>query len=134
VNGGAAPPARGLLALAFVVAAGCGVARSPDGAVRALADAAEAGDRDGVWALLGPATRARLTADAESAAQASGRRDILPRDLLAAGWSAPRWKIRELDVVARAGDRATVEVRGKGGERESLSCVAVGGAWRVELP
>jgi hypothetical protein len=122
------------LALAVVVAAGCGATRSPDGAVRALAEAAEAGDRDAVWALVGPATRARLTADAERAAQASGRRDLLPRDMLAAGWSAPRWKLTDVDVVVRAGEHATVEVRGKNGERETLSCVQVGGAWRVELP
>jgi hypothetical protein len=123
-----------LAALAFVVAAGCGATRSPDGAVRALAEAAEAGDRDAVWALLGPATRARLTADAERASQGSGRRDLLPRDLLAAGWSAPRWKIADVDVVARAGDHATVEVRGKNGERETLSCLLASGAWKVELP
>jgi hypothetical protein len=123
-----------LWALAFVVAAGCGAARSPDGAVRALAEAAEAGDRDAVWALLGPATRARLTADAEKAAQASGRRDLQPRDLVAAGWSAPRWKIADVDVVADSGGRATVEVRGRGGERETLSCVRADGNWRVELP
>ena len=66
-----------LVAIALLLAA-CGGARSPDGAVRALAEAAEAGDRDAVYALLGPATRARLATDAERAAQAAGRREIGP--------------------------------------------------------
>ena len=115
------------------VVAGCGGDRSPDGAVRALGEAAEAGDRDAVYALLGPATRARLAADAERAAQAAGRRELGPRDLVAAGWSPPRWRAVELDVLSRAGDRAAVEIRGPGHERETLSCVRVDGQWRVEL-
>ena len=121
--------------LAFVLfSAACGGARSPDGAVRALAEATESGDRDAVWALLGPATRARLTADAERAAQAAGRRELGPRDLIAAGWSPPRWHAADFDVLARSGDRATVEVRGATHERETVTCVLVDGQWRVELP
>jgi hypothetical protein len=112
---------------------GCG-ARSPEGAVRALAEASEAGDRDEVWALLGPATRARVTADAARAAQAAGRREIGPVDLIAAGWSPPRWHAVDFDVLSRSGDRATVEVRGAAHERETLTCVLVGSDWRVELP
>jgi hypothetical protein len=122
------------LALVLLVVAGCGGARSPEGAVRALAEAAESGDRDAVWALFGPATRARLRADAERAAQAAGRRELGPADLVAAGWSPPRWRATELDVIARSGDRATVEVRGPAHERETVTCVRVDGQWRVELP
>jgi hypothetical protein len=123
-----------LLAVAFVLAAaGCGT-RSPEGAVRALTEAAEAGDREAVFALLGPATRARLTGDAAKAAQAAGRRELAPVDLVAAGWSPPRWHAVDFDVLTRSGDRATVEVRGAAHERETLSCVLIDGAWRVELP
>jgi hypothetical protein len=122
-------------ALAFALAlAGCGGTRSPDGAVRALAEAAEAGDRDAVYALLGPATRARLGSDGERAAQAAGRRELGPKDLVAAGWSPPRWRAVDFDVLTRSGDRATVEVRGAGHERETVTCVLVDGNWRVELP
>ena len=125
---------RAIVAGAIVVAAtACSGARSPEGAVRALAEAAEAGDRDGVLALLGPATRARLAADAERAAQAAGRRELGPTDLVAAGWSAPKWHAVDFDVLTRSGDRATVEVRGAAHERETVACVAVGGQWRVEL-
>jgi hypothetical protein len=122
------------LLLLLPLVAGCGGVRSPEGAVRALAEAAEAGDRDAVYALLGPATRARLQADAERAAQAAGRREIGPKDLVAAGWSPPRWRAAEFDVLTRAGERATVEVRGPAHERETLACVRVDGQWRVELP
>ena len=122
------------LALAAVLfAAACGGARSPEGAVRALAEAAESGDRDAVYALFGPATRARLASDAERAAQAAGRREIGARDLVAAGWSPPQWHAVDFDVLTRSGDRATVEVRGAAHERETVVCVLVGGQWRVEL-
>jgi hypothetical protein len=113
---------------------GCGGARSPEGAVRALQEAAETGDRDAVWQLLGPATRARLTADAQKAAQAAGRRELSGRDLLAAGWSAPRWHAAEYDVLAADSSSATVEVRGPAHERETLRCVRQGSQWTVELP
>lgn len=125
---------RLLLALALATTAACGGTRSPDGAVRALAEAAEAGDNDAVYALLGPATRARLATDAAHAAQAAGRRELGPRDLVAAGWSPPMWHAADFDVLSRAGDRATVEVRGAAHERETLTCVLVDGQWRVELP
>jgi hypothetical protein len=121
---------RLVLALSLV---GCGGARSPEGAVRALAEAAESGSRDDVWRLIGPATRARLTADAAHAAAAAGRRDVGPRDLLAVGWSPPRWHIVGIDVIARQGDRATVEVRGEAHQRQSVTCVYVERQWHVEL-
>lgn len=121
-----------LCAIALFAVA-CGGTRSPDGAVRALAEAAEAGDRAAVYALFGPATRARLAADAEHAAQAAGRRELGPTDLVAAGWSPPKWHAVDFDVLTRSGDRATVEVRGAAHERETVSCVLAGGEWRVEL-
>ncbi len=123
---------RTMVALALLVAA-CGT-RSPEGAVRALAEASEAGDRDAVYELLGPATRARLAADADRAAHEAGRHELGPVDLVGAGWSAPRWRAVDFDVLTRSGDRATVEVRGAAHERETLTCVLVDGAWRVELP
>ena len=57
-----------------------------------------------------------------------------PRDLVAAGWSPPEWHAVDFDVLTRAGDRATVEVRGAAHERQTVTCVLVGGQWRVELP
>jgi hypothetical protein len=122
-----------LLAVVALLAAACSGARSPEGAVRALAEAAESGDRDALYGLLGPATRGRLAGDAARAAQAAGRRELGPKDLIAAGWSPPHWRAVDFDVLTRAGDRATVEVRGPGHARETVSCVLVDGQWRVEL-
>ena len=120
--------------VAALLLGGCGGARSPEGAVRALTEAAEAGNRDAVWALLGPATKKRLEADAARAAQAAGRRELGPEDLIAAGWAPPRWRPAELDVIGRNGDHATVEVSGPRHQRETIACVRVDGQWRVELP
>jgi hypothetical protein len=123
------------LALAAALALGCGAGTgSPAGAVRALAEAGADGDRDQAWRLLGPATRARLQADAARAAEQSGRRALPASEMLAVGWFAPRFRPREVRELARAAERATVEVRGEHGELEVVSCVRVDGQWRVELP
>jgi hypothetical protein len=122
------------LLLTVAPAACASGARSPEGAVRALTEAAESGDRDAVWMLLGPATRARLQSDAERAAQVAGRRELQARDLIAAGWSPPRWRAAEFEVVTASEDHATVEVRGSHHERERLACVRTQGQWQVELP
>jgi hypothetical protein len=123
---------KAIVVALLLTAAACG-ARSPEGVVRALTEAAEAGDRDAVYALLGPATKARLATDAEHAAQAAGRHELGPTDLVAAGWSPPQWRAVDFDVLTRAGDRATIEVRGAAHERQTVTCVLVGGQWRVEL-
>jgi hypothetical protein len=126
---------RAVAGLALLAFSACDSgARSPEGAVRALAEAAESGDRDAVWTLLGPATRVRLTRDAAQAAQVAGRRELSARDLLAAGWSPPRWRAVEIEQVTQSGDHAAVEVRGPRHERERLDCVRAGAAWQVELP
>jgi len=126
--------ARGLFFCALLLAA-CGAGtRSPVGAVRALGEAAQDGDRDAAWRLLGPQTRARLETDAKRAAQLSGRRAMPPQEMLAVGWFQPRWRLDDARELERSGDRATVEVTGKNGEREQVACVRVAGAWKVELP
>jgi hypothetical protein len=115
---------------------GCGAGtHSPVGAVRALAEAAQDGNRDEAWRLLGPVTRARLEADAARATQLAGaRRTVAPESLLAVGWFAPRFAPAEVRELSRAGDRAVVEVTGPHGESERVDCVRVGDAWKVELP
>jgi hypothetical protein len=124
-----------VLVAAAALALGCGAGTgSPAGVVRALAEASADGDRDQVWRLLGPATRARLEADAARAAEQSGRRALPASEMLAVGWFAPRFRPREVRELERAAGRATVEVRGEHGEREAVSCVHVDGQWRVELP
>jgi hypothetical protein len=122
------------LALALLLTA-CGAgARSPVGVVRTLAEAAQAGERAEVYQLLGPATRAKLDADARRAAALSGRRAVPPEEMLAVGWFAPRFALDDVRELERSGERATVEVRGQKGERQRITCVRDGGQWRVELP
>lgn len=116
-------------------AAGCGAGtRSPTGAVRALAEAAQDGDRAAAFRLLGPATRTRLDADAKRAAQLSGRRAVAPEEMLAVGWFPARFHLDDARERSRSGGHATVEVVGAHGEREQVACVEVGGSWKVELP
>lgn len=120
--------------LLLLLCGGCRGPRSPESAVRALAEAAEAGDREAVFALLGPATQARLTVQARRAAQAAGRRELGPQDLLAVGWAPPRWHPLDFSVLEHSAKGATVEARGPAGLRQTVACVRVDGQWRVELP
>ena len=122
-------------ALACILAlAGCSAgARSPSGAVRALAEAAAAGDREGVFALVGPRTRHALEVGAATAAQLSGRRRVQPIELLAVGWFPPTFQLSEVRELDRHGNEATVEVSSKAGHTARVSCVRVDGNWRVEL-
>jgi len=116
-------------------AAGCSAGtRSAAGAVRALAEAAQAGDRAEVWRLVGPATRARLQEDARRAAALAGGAPVAPEKLLAVGWFAPSFRLEEARELSREGDHAVVEARGSDGRREQVTCVRVDGQWKVELP
>jgi hypothetical protein len=127
--------ARGLVLAVICLSAGCTAGtRSPEGVVRALAEAATDGDRGRVWELLGPETRARLTAAASRAAELGGRRGGRPEEALAVGWFPPRMHLEQVREVERVGDRATVEVRGRHGGRQEVTCVRVAGGWKVELP
>jgi hypothetical protein len=114
---------------------GCGTGtRSPVGAVRAFAEASQAGDRAAVWRLLGPKTRARLEADAARAGALAGRRPVPPEQMLAVGWFAPRWQAEDFREESRSGDHAAVEALGAHGEKDIVECARVGGEWKVELP
>ncbi len=121
------------LALCVVPAlAGCGA--SPETAVRSFEEAAREGDVERVMKLLGPSTRARLVDHARRAAEQAGRRKLAATELLATGWSAPRWELDSTRLVSRRGDSAVVEARGKHGEVEQVELVRDDGAWKIELP
>jgi hypothetical protein len=104
------------------------------GVVRALGEAAQAGERAEVWRLLGPKTRARLQADAQKAGALAGTRPAPAEQMLAVGWFAPRFVAEEVEEVSRSGAEAVVEVRGGHGEHETVGCTRVEGEWKVELP
>jgi hypothetical protein len=107
---------------------------SPADAVRAFSEAARSGAQHEVWRLLGPKSRDRITADAQRAAELSGRRALPAESLLAVGWSPPKFRVAEIRERTVQGDRALVEVRGPAGEVALVDCVREGGAWKIELP
>lgn len=106
----------------------------PAAAVQALGEATRSGDVDELWKLLGPATRSRLEASAQRAGIQAGRRRIAARDLLAVGWSPPRFIPSEVREVERKGDVAWVEVIGPQGERQRVQVIREKDGWKVELP
>ena len=124
------------IALALVASGrGCSaVDASPDGAVRAFVSAARGGDRKAAWALLGPATRARLEAAAEGATEkVGGTRRFVALDMLELGASESTYVPGDYRVLAQRGGEASVEVSGPGGRRDVVRAVLVAGRWRVEL-
>lgn len=106
---------------------------APKAAVRELVEAAQAGDAQQVMTRLGPRTRARLVEGARRASEQAGRRQVLPEELLGAGWTTLP-EPTALRVLSRSGDHAVVELAGPEGERERLELVREGSAWKVELP
>ena len=134
-RGGLAAAVTALAAVALAVAVGgrgCGSEDdSPDGAVRAFAAAARAGDRDTMMELFGPETRAWLDAAAGRATQlvgGNGRFD--PIDLInagALGGTPARILVREAE-----GGRARVEVTDETGRRAMVDLVELDGHWRLE--
>jgi hypothetical protein len=106
----------------------------PAAAVQALGEATRSGDVDEIWKLLGSRTRRRLEAGAQRAGIQAGRRRIEALDLLAVGWSPPRFIPAEVREVERKGDAAWVEVIGPQGERERVQVIREKDGWKVELP
>lgn len=132
---GVALAATALAAVALAVAVGgrgCGGEdATPDGAVRAFAAAARAGNRETMLELLGPRTRAWLDkAAARGSQMVGGTPGFQPVDLIGVRPSsgAARIAVRsEQDGVAR------VEVVDEQGNRSDLEVVEVDGRWRIEL-
>jgi hypothetical protein len=125
----------GVLAAAIASCGGDrGSSSTPEGAVRALVDAARAADRGGVYRLLGPATRARLEAHAAAARRISGRVPLAPADFLSVGWAPPAWEPFGMRLVARDDGHAQVEVSSAAGDRFEVQLVRDDGQWRIELP
>lgn len=124
---------HGAVLLALALAAGCGRGpTSPRAIVAAFAEATRAGQAARAYQLLGPRTRARLTADAERAAL-SARRPFKPWELLAVGWNAPRHAASGFTEVSRLGERAVVEVALADGASERVELVREDGQWKIEL-
>lgn len=128
-----AATALAAVALAAAVAGrGCGGEDdTPDGAVRAFAAAARAGNRETMFQLLGPRTRAWLEqASARGGQMVGGSRRYQAVDLIGSGASRGAARIA---VRSREGGVARVDVVDELGNRSTLEVVEVDGRWRVEL-
>jgi hypothetical protein len=116
--------------------AGCSgrAGRNPEGAVQLLVEAARTGDRAGVYQRLGPRTRARIDALAESSRRTGGRLLTGPEDFLSVGSAPPAWEVSGVRTLRRDDATAEVEVYSAAGDRHALQLVREGQEWKVELP
>lgn len=139
--------ASALAAVAFAAAVagrGCSVDDdSPEGAARAFAAAAKAGDRAAIHKLLGPATRARLARATKRATDlVGGAKRFDELDLIGLGSPLETFVVNEFIVKGRiaaadsGGERdvTIVELVDGNGRRSQLTMVEVAGSWRVEVP
>jgi hypothetical protein len=135
-NAAAAVSVLAAVALAIaVVGRGCSVASpGPDAVVRSMIAASNAGDKQAVYALLTPATQARLEEGAQQATTLVGANvRYAALDLIAIGSAEDVPAPTEINVISRTGDRAVVEIVSTAG-RAQLDVHKVEGRWRIDLP
>ena len=105
----------------------------PEVAVRDMVRAAKTGDREAVFELLGPATRARLEIEAKRATDLVGASvRYTAKDLISIG-SSEGPGLTDLTAIEENGARAVVEVVSPAG-RNRVDLVRIDGRWRIELP
>ena len=124
------------MALAAAVAGrSCQVTQpGPEMTVRDLLQAAKTGDRDLVFELLTPTTRARLDAEAKRATDLVGAATrYTAKDLISIGASDNVAAPTDITVIEERGDHAVVEIVSPAG-RSRLQLYKVAGRWRVDLP
>jgi len=124
------------MALAAAVAGrSCRVSEpGPEAAVREMLQAAKTGDRDLVFELLAPATRARLDAEARRATDLVGAsRRYVAKDLISIGSSDGIADPTDITVIEERGDRAVVEVVSPAG-RARVDLLRIDNRWRIDLP
>jgi hypothetical protein len=128
--------AAAAMALAVAVAGrSCRVTQpGPEVAVRDLLQAAKTADRDTVFDLLAPSTRARLDAEAKAATALVGAAvRYTAKDLISVGsWDAEAAPT-DITVIDEHGDHAVVELVSPSG-RARVQLVHVEGGWKIELP
>lgn len=116
--------------VAAVTGRGCG-GDSPEEAVRAFEAAAQAGDRDAVFALLGPRTRAKLAQRAERVSSL-GERRYQASEMIGIGSVTAGDAPRRIEVVSEDDDAAVVELIDAADQRSRLQLVREHGHWRIE--
>lgn len=124
------------VALAAAVAGrSCRVSQpGPEAAVRDMLQAAKTGDLDAVLAMLAPATRARLEAEARRATDLVGASvRFTAKDLVSVGGSDGLAVPTDITVLEERADRAVVEVVSPAG-RARMQLVRLDGRWLIEVP
>lgn len=123
------------MALAAAVAGrSCQVSKpGPELTVRDLLQAAKTNNRDLVFELLTPATRARLETEANRATDLVGAAvRYTAKDLISIGATDDQSAPTDITVIEQRGDRAVVEIVSPAG-RARLQLFDIGGRWRVDL-
>ncbi len=124
------------MALAAAVAGrSCRVSQpGPEAAVRGILQAAKTGDRDVVFDMLTPSTRARLEIEARRATDLVGAAiRYTAKDLVSIGSSEHVAAPTDITVLEERGDRATVEVVSPAG-RSRMQLVKIEGRWKIDMP
>lgn len=124
------------MALAAAVAGrSCQVTQpGPEMTVRDLLQAAQTNDRDLVFELLTPQTRARLDAEAKRATDLVGAATrYTAKDLISIGASDNVAPPTDITVIEERGDHAVVEIVSPAG-RSRVQLYRIDGRWRVDLP
>lgn len=130
--------ASALAAMALAAAAAgssCNVTKpGPEVTVRDLLQAARTGDRDLVFELLAPATRAKLEAQAKRATDLVGAATrYTAKDLISIGAFDAAATPTHITVIEERGDHAVVEIVSAAG-RSRVELQRAEGRWRIELP
>jgi hypothetical protein len=123
------------MALAAAVAGrSCQVTKpGPEVTVRDLLQAARTGNRDLVFELLTPATRARLDAEANRATDLVGAAvRYTAKDLISIGATDDSTNPTDITVIENRGGRAVVEIVSPAG-RSRMQLYDIDGRWRVDL-
>jgi len=124
---------------------GCGQKKqdaSPTGVVKQFLAASLKADTQerhkALYDLLGPRTKARLTASANRATAATGgKRKYAAHEMLSASFrpnARGDWPPKTFKLLGKSGNTARVEVRGeKKGQVQVVTLVQVKKRWRIEL-
>lgn len=125
------------MALAAAVAGrGCRVdAGTPGGVVASFIEASRADDRETLYQLLGPHTRAWLDDAARRATDlAGGAKRFGPLDMIGISENTHIAPPEKIVVEELSGGEARVELVRPSGQRSELHIVEIDGQWRIELP
>jgi len=121
---------------AAVAGRSCRVSQpGPEVAVRDMLQAAKTGDRDAVFELLAPTTRARLEAEAKRSTDYVGAAiRFSAKDLVSIANTDATAPPADITVIEERGDHAVVLIVYSPAARSLLDLVRVDGQWRIEIP